>query len=90
MTSAEQGYDVILGVLETYEVNSPMTIADSILELLDDNDLMIVGSNEKKLVPAQVRAIRSKHKLGDSQAELADYYGVNPATISRIVRGEYW
>lgn len=84
------GYDVILGVLETYEVNSPMTIADSILELLEDNDLMIVGSNEKKLVPAQVRAIRSKHKLGDSQAELAQFYGVNPATVSRIVRGEYW
>lgn len=85
-----EGYDVILEVLETYEVNNPMTIADSILDLLEDNDLMIVGSNEKKLVPAQVRAIRSKHKLGATQAELAEFYKVNPATISRIVRGIYY
>lgn len=83
-------YDVILGVLETYEVNSPMTIADSFMDALDDNGYVIVKANTKKLVPAQVRAIRSKHKLGDTQAELADYYGVNPATVSRIVRGEYW
>lgn len=89
MTNRDLAYDVILGVLETYEVNSPMTIADSILELLEDNDLMIVGINEKKLVPAQVRAIRAKYKLGDTQAELADFYGVNPATVSRIVRGIY-
>lgn len=83
-------YGALLDAVEdTGKVHDTMTFADQIMDSLDDNGYVIVKANTKKLVPAQVRAIRAKHKLGDTQAELADYYGVNPATISRIVRGEY-
>jgi len=47
--------------------------------------------NRKKLRPFEVRQIRA---LWDTrmvtQKELADQYGVNPATISRIVNGVYY
>ena len=46
-------------------------------------------SNRKKLTPAEVRTLRMKHKAGLTQHELALEFGVNPATVSRIVRGEY-
>ena len=90
MTSRDQGYDVILRVLENYEVHAAMSIADAIMDYLDDEDLMIVGSNEKKLGSWEVRQIRAAYKRGDSQVDIAGSYGVNPATVSRIVRGEYW
>lgn len=89
MTSRDHGYDVILRTLEDYEVNAAMTIADSIMDYLDDEDLMIVGTNEKKLGSWEVRQIRALYKRGESQADIAGTYGVNPATVSRIVRGIY-
>jgi|HigsolmetaAR201D_1030396.scaffolds.fasta_scaffold177436_1 helix-turn-helix, Psq domain. len=47
--------------------------------------------NRKKLRPFEVRQIRALWKTGQvTQAELADQYNVNPATISRIVRGIYY
>ena len=89
MTSRDQGYDVILRVLENYEVHDALSIADSVMDYLDDEDLMIVGTNEKKLGSWEVRQIRAEHKRGESQVDIAGTYGVNPATVSRIVRGLY-
>ena len=45
--------------------------------------------NRKKLTEREVKDIRQAHQGGMSQKSLADNYGVNPATISRIVRRIY-
>lgn len=45
--------------------------------------------NTKKLSPDDVRRIRRDSAAGLSNRELADTYDVNPATVSRIVRGQY-
>ncbi|QJD50147.1 helix-turn-helix DNA-binding domain protein [Mycobacterium phage Danforth] len=45
--------------------------------------------NRKKLTDREVRAIRDAARLGRKQVDLAYDYDVNPATISRIVRGIY-
>lgn len=48
------------------------------------------GANRKKLTDADVRTIRLNYKTGMTQEEIAGYFGINRATVSRIVRGEYW
>lgn len=89
--SRSDGWGALLDAVEsTDKIHDTFSFTDQVWDLLADNGYVIVKANEKKLIPAQVRAIRAKHKMGDSQAELAQFYGVNPATISRIVRGEYW
>ena len=45
--------------------------------------------NRKKLTKQEVKDIRAAYKGGMKQKDLADNYGVNPATISRLVRGIY-
>ncbi|BBY34927.1 helix-turn-helix domain-containing protein [Mycolicibacter minnesotensis] len=45
--------------------------------------------NRKKLRPNDVRAIRDMKLSGESNRNIADLFGVNPATVSRIVRGIY-
>jgi DNA-binding transcriptional regulator YiaG len=45
--------------------------------------------NKRKLSAREVRDIRAAHRNGMSQKDLADSYEVNPATISRTVRGLY-
>lgn len=45
--------------------------------------------NRKKLTEVEVKDIRAAHRGGMSQKALAKNYGVNPATISRTVRGIY-
>jgi DNA-binding MarR family transcriptional regulator len=46
--------------------------------------------NAKKLTPSEVREIRHLHNTSSmTQADLAEAYDVNPATISRIVRRQY-
>lgn len=48
-------------------------------------------SNDKVLTSGDVKQIRRESARGlHSQAEIARTYGVNPATISRIVRGVYY
>lgn len=48
------------------------------------------GSNSKKLTPADVRRMRAEYRTTSlNQKALADIYEVNPATVSRIVRGVY-
>lgn len=46
-------------------------------------------NNRRKLSSGEVKDIRSAYQGGMIQADLANSYGVNPATISRIVRGLY-
>ncbi|AHG23829.1 HTH DNA binding protein [Mycobacterium phage EagleEye] len=51
-----------------------------------------VGSkrpNRPKLSERDAKDIRQAYQGGMKQAELARNYGVNPATISRLVRGIY-
>nr|QFG08812.1 helix-turn-helix DNA binding domain protein [Mycobacterium phage Naji] len=45
--------------------------------------------NRQKLTEREVRDIREAYRGGMKQKDLADNYGVNPATISRTVRGIY-
>lgn len=45
--------------------------------------------NRHKLTRHEVQDIRAAHRGGMKQKDLAINYGVNPATISRIVRGVY-
>lgn len=45
--------------------------------------------NRKKLTEQEARDIRKAFRGGMKQKDLASNYGVNPATISRIVRGIY-
>ncbi|ASW31390.1 helix-turn-helix DNA binding protein [Mycobacterium phage Lokk] len=45
--------------------------------------------NRKKLTKAEARDIRNAYYGGAKQKDLARNYGVNPATISRLVRGIY-
>lgn len=46
--------------------------------------------NSPKLTSADVRRMRDEYRRTSmSQRELADVYDVNPATVSRIVRGKY-
>lgn len=46
--------------------------------------------NARKLTPSEVRQLRQEHASGlMNQRELAETYELNPATVSRIVRGIY-
>lgn len=45
--------------------------------------------NRRKLTDREVLDIRAAYRGGMRQKDLADNYGVNPATVSRIVRGFY-
>ncbi len=46
-------------------------------------------NNRPKLTEHEVKDIRAAYRGGMLQSDLADAYGVNPATISRTVRGIY-
>lgn len=45
--------------------------------------------NRPKLSDQDVKDIRSAYRSGMTQSDLAESYGLNPATISRTVRGIY-
>jgi DNA-binding MarR family transcriptional regulator len=45
--------------------------------------------NRPKLTEHEVKDIRAAYRGGMMQRDLAEAYAVNPATISRIVRGIY-
>jgi len=47
------------------------------------------SSNKPKLTERDVKDIREAFRGGVSQKSLSDAYEVNPATISRTVRGFY-
>lgn len=46
-------------------------------------------NNRRKLSQQEVKDIRAAYRGGMAQVDLANNYGVNPATISRTVRGLY-
>ena len=46
-------------------------------------------NNRPKLSERDVKDIRAAYRGGMAQVSLANNYGVNPSTISRIVRGFY-
>lgn len=43
-----------------------------------------------KLTPVDVRAIRRRHKRGESQEKIGKTYGVSQAHISKVVRAVAW
>ena len=45
--------------------------------------------NRPKLTPKEVTVIRAMARHGLTHKAIADIYDVNPATISRTVRGQY-
>lgn len=53
------------------------------------NTTGIKRANRKKLDRFAAADIRQMYRTGVSQRALSDIYDVNPATISRIVRGIY-
>ena len=55
------------------------------------NEIVAIANsnNRKKLSDTEVRSIRLACRQGSSQVEVADLFGVNPATVSRIVSGDY-
>lgn len=59
-------------------------------EAFEDVMTVFRSSNRKKLTDKDVRHLRAMHRNGDTQSEIADFYSLNPATVSRIVRGEYF
>lgn len=85
----DEAWGAIERVLDANEVRNHLSIADQILDAIEDQDLLIVESNAKKLLPADVRQIRAMHKRGSSQVDIAYAFRINPATVSRIVRGHY-
>lgn len=46
-------------------------------------------NNQKKLSASDAQAIRAMYWSGQTQRSIARHYGVNPATVSRIIRGVY-
>jgi len=46
-------------------------------------------NNNRKLTESEVQEIRDRHRAGEKNVDLAYSFDVNPATISRIVRGQY-
>jgi hypothetical protein len=79
---------------------SPSAIAKAINDLLDENERLrkqiAAGStssqrsNKKKLTKRDVGLMKDLKRLGSSNVELAAAFDVNRATVSRIVRGQYW
>ena len=47
------------------------------------------SDNRKKLTESEASDIRAAYRGGMSQRDLAHAYDVNPATISRTIRGIY-
>lgn len=78
-----------------------MTVASLVRQLddlLKENDKLKarvkeleskLRDNRSKLTEFEVKDIRAAYRGGMSQSDLAHAYGVNPATISRTVRGLY-
>ena len=52
--------------------------------------LRVKTDNRKKLSARDVFQIRKLHSNGMTQREIAAHYVVNPATVSRVVRGVYY
>jgi DNA-binding MarR family transcriptional regulator len=48
-------------------------------------------TNQKKLTTREVTQIRDLWRsTANTQRDIAEIYDVNPSTVSRIIRGQYW
>jgi DNA-directed RNA polymerase specialized sigma54-like protein len=84
-------YPTIAAVL--YELDQLIDENESLkirIQELESNKASTHWDNLKKLNKREVKEIKSLHRVGESQRAIADIYDVNPSTISRIVRGQYW
>jgi DNA-binding NarL/FixJ family response regulator len=74
-----------------YEVNILTSVVLEENERLrqENSRLKSKSTNRKKLSQREVNSIRELHRNGWSQKAIADSYDINPATVSRIVRGIY-
>lgn len=70
----------------------------AVQELINENDRLrrqiaagstSTGSNKPKLSKSEVKIMKDLKRLGSTNIELATAFDVNPATVSRIVRGFY-
>ncbi|QFG10413.1 HTH DNA binding protein [Mycobacterium phage Anthony] len=103
MTSALDTVEEFTKALEVVlEDNSKLRRANSELQSKLSNASILFGEtafgppkvgpkrvNRKKLSREEVEAIRDSARRGVKYVDLAYSYDVNPATISRIVRGVY-
>jgi DNA invertase Pin-like site-specific DNA recombinase len=64
-------------------------IADLVQQLAVPAPVTAPQNNRPKLTKREVAQIRAMKRNGHTQAELAEIYAVNPATISRIIRKQY-
>ena len=76
----EEVLDRFFGAAEDFE--------DLVIALKREND-ELAHSNRKKLGPEEVQGIRTLKRLGWTNKSIAETYDVNPATVSRIIRGIY-
>lgn len=75
--------EVIYDLLEITDSEVPKCYLETIVDYFDH-------INKKKLKEREVKQIRHCYETQlMSQGDLASAFGVNPATISRIVRGIY-
>lgn len=67
-------------------------LESEVVELRREIDRLRKGrNNQKKLSPREAERMREKYRTGKfTQAQLADMFDVNDATVSRIVRGIYY
>lgn len=80
---------------------TPELVAKGINDLLNERDywkdraqavIRVTGGsrpNRKKLTAKEVGTIRELKRSGESNRSIADVFDINPATVSRIVRGLY-
>lgn len=73
----------------------PKSLAAALRQLADEAERTVAAvpaerPNARKLTPSEVRQLRTEYRRGAmNQRELASTYDLNPATVSRIVRGVY-
>lgn len=67
-------------------------LESEVVELRREVDRLRKGrSNQKKLSAREAERMRERYRSGEfTQAQLADMFDVNDATVSRIVRGIYY
>lgn len=70
---------------------SELELHERIAELEAENaELLAKLDNSKKLSYRDVQRMKAMYREGGyTQAELADIFDINPATVSRTVRGIY-
>jgi len=80
----------IASLLETYETLEDLAEENQKLKAENRELRQKLGQNRKRLTPREVADLRRLYRTtGMNQTELAAVFDINPATVSRIVRGIY-